>query len=175
MKEDKAGCTGKTTVDAIAVKRNTADRKAVVLSVNISKVKGVAKDPVPEAELREDYGIVGDVHAGPGEKQVSFLAQESVDAFQPHTQVCLKKGIFAENITTRGIDLRSLALGQRLMINDCILEVSKKGKECHEYCTIAKIAGKCIMPKECIFCRVVKGGRIRAKDEMKILYAKGKR
>jgi cyclic pyranopterin phosphate synthase len=148
-----------------------AKSSAIVLSVNISKKKGIAKDPVPEVTLKEDWGIVGDVHAGPGEKQVSFLAQESVDAFQPHTDVCLKKGIFAENITTKGINLRELEIGQRLTINDCILEVSKKGKECHQFCNIAKIAGKCIMPKECIFVRVVKGGKIRKGDGIALLPA----
>ena len=139
---------------------------AKILSVNVSKKKGVVKDPVPEAILKEDHGIIGDIHAGPGDKQVSFLAQESVDAFQAQTDVCLKKGIFAENITTQGINLRELNLGQIIQINDCILEVSKKGKECHQYCNIAKIAGKCIMPKECIFCRVIKGGKIKPGDEI---------
>ena len=116
--------------------------------------------------LKEEYGIIGDVHAGPGDKQVSFLSKESVDAFQPHTDVCLKHGIFAENITTEAINLRELNLGQRIQINDCILEVSKKGKECHQFCNIAKIAGRCIMPKECIFGRVIKGGTIKAGDEI---------
>jgi MOSC domain-containing protein YiiM len=129
-----------------------------VLSINTSEKKGRLKKPIGQAEFRVDYGIVGDAHGGPGIRQVSLLAKESHEAYQGKTKVKLRDGIFGENITTRGINLLDLQLGDRLHMGDVTLEISKKGKECHHPCAISAQVGECIMPKECVFGVVRKGG-----------------
>lgn len=147
--------------------------KGKVFSLNKSEKKGVTKTPVKEAVFVENYGIKGDVHAGLDEKrQVSFLSWESIQK----KNFCLKKkdeslkpGDFAENITTSGIDLSLIKIGDRLIINNVVLEVSQIGKKCHIYCEIYKKIGSCIMPKEGIFARVINGGRVKKGDEIKII------
>jgi MOSC domain-containing protein YiiM len=140
-----------------------------VYSLNISAEKGTAKKPVPEAVLREDYGVEGDAHAGLDEKkQVSLLPWESIR----RKNFCLRKakkeelapGIFAENITTCGIELSGLKIGDRFRAGEAVLEVSQLGKKCHAHCEIYKKTGECIMPGEGVFARVVKGGKIKAGD-----------
>jgi len=136
-----------------------------VLSVNMHAKHG-PKEEVKVIELKENHGVIGDVHAGSSIRQVSLLAKESHDEFQPMTEVCLKNGIFGENITTQRINLKDLKLGQIIKINDCVLEISELGKVCHAPCQIAAKVGDCIMPRECVFGIVKKGGKIRARDEI---------
>lgn len=144
---------------------------AEVLAINISEKKGISKNSIKEAELRIDHGIVGDAHAGPGIRQVSLLAEESYEKMRksPYVDVCLKKGSFGENITTREITLHKLSVGKKLKIGEAVLEVSKIGKECHAPCEIRKKAGVCVMPTEGIFAIVKKGGKIRPGDEIHFL------
>jgi MOSC domain-containing protein YiiM len=134
----------------------------VVEAVCISAKKGMVKKEVPEILLKENWGIEGDAHAGDWHRQVSLLAGESIDTVKkkmPH----LKHGVFAENIVTRGLDLMSLVIGDRLLIDGrVVLEVTQIGKECHNAgCAIKKATGDCIMPKEGIFTRVIRGGVVR--------------
>jgi len=144
---------------------------AKVLSINISEKKGIAKTPIPEGEFKEDYGLVGDAHAGGGIRQVSLLAVESRRKIENHPKIklCLKNGDFGENITTEGIILHTLPIGTRLKIGEVVLEVSKIGKECHAPCAIKKKVGICVMPNEGIFAVVRKGGRIRVGDSIEII------
>jgi len=135
--------------------------KAFVVAVNTSPVKGEQKMPVPEAELRAEHGIVGDAHAGDWHRQVSLLAEESIEKMR-RLGLDVDPGAFAENITTRGIDLVVLPVGSRLMVGDSLLEVTQIGKECHARCAIYHQAGDCVMPKEGIFARVLQGGRLAA-------------
>jgi len=135
--------------------------KAFVVAVNTSPVKGEQKMPVPEAELRAEHGIVGDAHAGDWHRQVSLLAEESIEKMR-RLGLDVDPGAFAENITTRGIDLVALPVGSRLMVGDSLLEVTQIGKECHARCAIYHQAGDCVMPKEGIFARVLQGGRLAA-------------
>lgn len=139
-----------------------------VLAVCISDKKGTPKEPTKSIHVQPGLGVVGDAHAGPGIRQVSLLAQESHDRFQPMTDVCLKHGIFGENITTEGIDLPGLPIGTRMKIGTAELEVSKIGKECHAPCAIGKRVGNCIMPKEGIFAIVIKEGDIEPGDEIRL-------
>ena len=134
-----------------------------ILSLNISKEKGMPKTPVPRIMLLEEGGIEGDAHAGPGARQVSLLADEDIDTMREKLDT-LSPGDFAENITTRGIDLPSLPVGTRLMIGDVVLEISQIGKECHSGCAIREKTGDCVMPRRGIFARVVKGGEITDED-----------
>jgi MOSC domain-containing protein YiiM len=141
---------------------------AHVLAVCISEKKGERKKPVESVELRENHGIVGDAHAGDWHRQVSLLAQESIDKMRA-LGLDVNAGDFAENITTVGIDLVSLPIGSRLQIGETLLEVTQIGKECHTRCAIFYQAGDCVMPKEGIFVKVMAGGTIRPGDEIKTL------
>ena len=138
---------------------------ANVLAVCISENKGERKKPVESVELRENHGIVGDAHAGEWHRQVSLLAQESIDKMRK-LGLDVNAGDFAENITTRGIDLPSLPIGTRLTVGDVLIEVTQIGKECHTRCAIFYQAGDCVMPKEGIFVKVITGGTVKPGDEI---------
>ncbi len=131
-----------------------------ILAICISERKGVRKHPVPQAVLRENHGILGDAHAGAWHRQVSLLANESVDTMRG-MGVELNAGDFAENILTEGLDLKHLAIGTKLFIGDAELEVTQIGKQCHHDCEIRRLTGQCVMPTEGIFARVLRGGEIR--------------
>ena len=142
---------------------------AEVTAVNISEKKGVRKHAVPYIDLRLRHGIVGDAHAGDWHRQVSLLADESVDTMRAACPIELDAGIFAENINTRGIELKTLPIGTHLRVGETELEVTQIGKQCHNDCAIKKATGKCVMPTEGIFAIVVKEGRVRAGDEIEVL------
>lgn len=141
---------------------------ASIVSINISVHRGTFKQPVQEAELRADYGIVGDAHAGNWHRQVSLLGQESIDQMIASGAGTLTPGMFAENITTEGITLYELPVGTRLLLGGCLTEVTQIGKECHQHCEIFKKVGKCVMPLQGIFVRVLRGGVIRPGDAVRI-------
>jgi MOSC domain-containing protein YiiM len=143
--------------------------KGTVVSINISDKKGVRKTPIQEAVLREDFGIEGDAHASSEwTRQVSLLALESIKKMQG-LGLDVKPGDFAENITTEGLDLPALPLGTWIRIgSDVIGQVSQIGKVCHTRCAIYQQAGDCVMPKEGIFIRVMRGGMIRVGDTILI-------
>ena len=142
---------------------------AQVVSVNISERKGTAKHPVPEIQLKYRHGIVGDAHAGDWHRQISLLAEESVDTMRALSPVPLDAGVFAENINTRGIELYTLPVGTRLRIGPALVEVTQIGKQCHNDCAIKKIVGDCVMPREGIFVIVIEEGVVRPGDEITIL------
>lgn len=144
---------------------------ASVVSVNISERKGEQKRPVPAIELRLRHGIVGDAHAGDWHRQISLLANESVDTMRANCPISLNCGVFAENINTQGIDLKHLPIGTRLRIGETMVEVTQIGKECHSDCAIKQAVGKCVMPTEGIFAIVLQEGLVRAGDEITILEA----
>ena len=145
--------------------------KGKVISINISEKKGERKTPVQEAVVKEDFGIEGDAHASSEwHRQVSLLAIESVRKMQ-EMGLDVKPGDFAENITTEGLDLLALPIGTRLKVGkDVIGEVSQIGKVCHTRCAIYEQAGDCVMPKEGIFIRVLKGGVTKVGDEIDVAF-----
>ncbi len=130
-----------------------------VLSVNLSERKGEQKRPVERAVLRANHGLEGDAHAGEWHRQVSLLAGEDVDTMRGRG-IELGYGDFAENITTRGVDLGSLPVGTRLTIGEAILEITQIGKACHHGCAIYRAVGDCVMPRRGVFARVIRGGEI---------------
>ena len=138
---------------------------AEILAVCISEKKGEQKHPVAEAQLKADWGIVGDAHAGNWHRQISLLAQESVDEMR-RTGLTLHAGDFAENIITEGIDLKHLPVGTVLRVGKTRLQVTQIGKECHNDCEIRRMTGKCVMPTDGIFAIVLTGGTITAGDEI---------
>ncbi|HAG07283.1 MAG TPA: MOSC domain-containing protein [Peptococcaceae bacterium] len=140
-----------------------------VVAVSVSERKGEQKRNVPAIVLREEYGVVGDAHAGPGLRQVSLLALESIDRVRARG-FQVNPGDFAENITTEGINLPALPVGPRLQIGpEVIGEVSQIGKKCHTGCAVFKRVGDCVMPREGIFIRVIKGGTVRAGDRIEVM------
>jgi MOSC domain-containing protein YiiM len=134
-----------------------------VASINISEKKGMRKIPVEKAEFEKELGIKGDVHASGGLKQVSFLADEDVKSMNSQYNLSLGYGDFAENITTCGIDLWSLEIGDRFEISNVLFEVSAKGKKCHADCEIKTLTGDCIMQGG-DFARVLSNGEIKVND-----------
>jgi len=157
--------------------------KGRIVSVNLSRKKHVPKTPVLEIELRPDFGVLGDAHAGPGIRQVSLLAVESIERQKqalsksgaagitcPQGGELLMPGGFAENLTTQGLAVSTIPIGTRLRIGDAvILEISKIGKECHQHCAIFHALGDCVMPREGVFARVIRGGIVRPDDEINIV------
>lgn len=139
---------------------------ATVIAVNISEQKGTYKHPVSEIYARVDHGFDGDAHAGNWHRQISLLAQESIDKMTALGVKDLTPGKFAENITTEGIALHVLPVGTILRIGGCLAEVTQIGKECHHNCQIFQQVGMCIMPTEGIFVRVLEEGSIHAGDEI---------
>ncbi len=140
---------------------------ATIISLNISTAKGVTKDPVNEVRLAVDHGIEGDAHAGNWHRQVSLLAEESID-FMRAKGLELDPGVFAENITTKGIELATLPVGTMLVAGETELEVTQIGKKCHKGCAIFQQVGDCIMPREGIFAKVITPGIIRCGDNINV-------
>lgn len=143
---------------------------AKIISINISGKKGERKKAVDSAVLKENFGIENDAHASDKwHRQVSLLAIESVKKMQD-MGLDVGPGDFAENITTEGIDLPVLPLGTKITIGrDIEVEVTQIGKVCHDRCNIYYQAGDCVMPKEGIFVKVLKGGTIKPGDEIKVI------
>jgi len=143
---------------------------AEVIAVCKSKGKGTKKEVVGGASLKENYGLVDDAHADCcTHRQVSLLAIESIDKMR-RLGFNVAPGDFAENLTSEGIDLASLPVNTRLSIGkEIILEVTQIGKDCHTGCAIFHQIGKCIMPKEGVFARVIHGGFVSAGDEIEVL------
>jgi MOSC domain-containing protein YiiM len=140
-----------------------------IRAISVSRQKGTQKVNVPDAELKADFGLVGDAHAGPWHRQVSLLAVESIEKMIAKGAK-VSPGNFAENITTEGIDLLKLSLGSRLRLGEAVeLEVTQFGKKCHSECEIFQQVGDCIMPREGIFAKVKKAGRIRVGDVIEVL------
>lgn len=136
-----------------------------VVSINLSAKKTVRKTPGTEGVLIVDRGFEGDAHAGDWHRQVSLLAQESIDKMVAKG-LDVAAGDFAENITTAGIDLVSLPVGSIVHIGPSVLEVSQIGKVCHTKCAIYYQAGDCVMPKEGIFAVVHEGGSVKVGDSV---------
>lgn len=143
-----------------------------VVAISISKKKGIPKTNVKLAKLIENFGIEGDIHAGNWHRQVSFLALESIDKMKKKGLPNLRPGAFAENITTEFLELPKLEIGTRMKIGkEAELEITQIGKECHSKCAIFTKVGDCVMPREGIFAKVIRGGEIFIEDEIQILGA----
>ena len=142
---------------------------ASIITVCKSQKKGVKKEVVAKGLLREEYGLIGDAHADSStHRQISLLAIESINKMRD-MGYNVGSGDFAENLTTTGIDLVALPVGTQISVGSkIILEISQIGKDCHRGCTIFRETGKCIMPKEGVFARVIRGGRVQAGDTISI-------
>ena len=140
-----------------------------IVSIAISKKKGTRKTRVEAVEVIKNHGIAGDAHAGPWERQVSFLAGEQIQEARGRG-LRVDFGDFAENVATEGVDWKGLPLGARVKLGqEVIVEITKIGKECHKKCAIYYQAGECIMPREGVFGKVIEGGTLRCGDTIEIL------
>ena len=139
-----------------------------VLAICISKHKGTLKNEVSEANFIEEFGIEGDAHAGKWHIQVSLLAFEKIDDFR-NKGGNVDFGAFGENLVVDGIELHKLPVGQQLQGGEVLLEVTQIGKECHDKCAIYYQVGECIMPKNGIFTRVLKGGKVKVGEQCTLI------
>jgi MOSC domain-containing protein YiiM len=143
--------------------------KGTIVAVCTSQKKGIRKRNVGEAELKVDWGIVGDAHAADWHRQVSLLAMESIEKMRA-LGLNVGPGSFAENLTTQGIDPLSLPIGSQVRVGDEImLRITQHGKICHDRCAIYYQVGDCVMPREGVFAKVTKGGRVKAGDTIETM------
>jgi len=144
-------------------------RTGTTKAVCLSEKRGTSKHEVDSIELRVEWGVVGDAHAGNWHRQVALLAWENVEkALQRGMDVCA--GSFAENITTQGLELPTLPIGTRLRVGPALLEVTQIGKDPHEHDVIHELVGDSVIPREGIFCRVLEGGTVKAGDAINVLH-----
>ena len=139
-----------------------------ILALCISEKKGTLKTEINEANLIEDFGIENDAHAGKWHRQVSLLEFNKIDEFRKKG-ANVDFGAFGENIVLEGIELHTLPIGQLIKIGDVLLEVTQIGKKCHDKCQIYYQVGECIMPKNGIFTKVLKGGKVKVGDECSLV------
>ncbi len=139
-----------------------------VIAVCISEKRGTQKTNIKEANFIENFGIENDAHAGDWHRQVSLLSYEKIDEFNKKGANVID-GAFGENLVVEGIKLTELPVGTKLHCNDVILEMTQIGKECHSHCEIYKKMGECIMPTNGVFAKVIKGGKIKCGDEMRVI------
>jgi len=150
--------------------RTAAGKAGRIVSINISRKKGQVKTPVLGAELVTGEGLIDDAHRAFGHRQVSLLMLESIeeqaDRIGDKGKIAIGPGAFAENLTTRGLDLRDIKVGDELVIGGgrIRLRISQIGKECHTKCAVFKLTGDCIMPELGVFCEVLEGGMVRVGD-----------
>jgi len=140
-----------------------------VLAVCTSEIKGVQKTNVNSCEFKPQWGLEGDSHAGHWHRQVSLLSYDKVKEFQKRNAgYAIPHGAFGENLVVEGIDFSSLPAGTKFECGDVILEMTQIGKECHHGCAIRQAMGDCIMPREGVFARVLKGGIITVGDKISV-------
>lgn len=146
----------------------------IVKAICISEKKGIQKTPVWSAKFVENWGIENDAHAGKWHRQVSLLSADKIEDFR-NKGADINYGDFGENLVVDGFDFRALPVGTLFRCGDVLLEMTQIGKECHNHCVIYKTMGDCIMPREGVFARVLKGGEIKVGDEILIEKRSGKR
>lgn len=139
-----------------------------VIAVCTSPAKGTQKKNIGRAVFIEDYGIEGDAHAGKWHRQVSLLSYDKIEEFR-NRGAEVPDGAFGENLVVEGIDFKMLPIGTRFQCNEVTLELTQIGKECHHGCEIFQKMGDCIMPREGVFTKVIKGGVIQTGDILNIV------
>jgi len=140
-----------------------------ILAVNISEKKGGGKKSIEKGYFQINHGLIGDAHSGNGIRQVSLLAQESIDKMKELGVKGFCTSKFMENLTTEGITLYELSVGTKMKIGEAILQVTQIGKQCYEGCEIRNLAGDCIMPRESMFAKVINAGWIKKGDKIEVL------
>lgn len=143
--------------------------KGKILAVCVSEKKGTQKENVGSGEVKANHGIKGDAHSGAWHRQVSLLANESIEKMRK-LGLELDYGDFGENIVTQGIDLLTLGVGSKLRLGDSVIgEITQIGKVCHDRCAIYHKTGDCIMPREGIFIKILTGGKVSVGDTVEVI------
>jgi MOSC domain-containing protein YiiM len=146
----------------------TQGTKGQVVAVSVSDRKGIVKHNVAQAQLRVEHGLEGDAHAEGGHRQVSLLALESIDKMVA-MGAAVTPGDFAENLTVQGLEVMHLPVGTRLRVGaEVEMEITQIGKTCHQGCAIRELVGDCIMPREGVFARVLRGGPVKPGDTIEV-------
>ncbi|MBR2779691.1 MAG: MOSC domain-containing protein [Firmicutes bacterium] len=140
----------------------------IIRAICISEKKGTQKHEIPETVIVEDWGLQGDAHAGKWHRQVSLLGLEQIEDFRSRGGQ-VEFGAFGENLVVEGYHFRELPLGTVFQIGDVLLEMTQIGKECHSHCQIFHLVGDCIMPREGVFAKVLRGGTVRKGDTISIV------
>lgn len=140
----------------------------IVTALCISEKRGTQKVNVQEGKFIEDFGIENDAHAGKWHRQVSLISYEQIEAFKARGGK-VHPGAFGENLIVKGFDFKNMPVGTIFKCNDVELEMTQIGKQCHHHCQIYYQVGDCIMPREGVFARVLKGGTIKVGDEMEVV------
>lgn len=143
-----------------------------IKAICLSEKRGTLKRPVESALLIEDYGLENDAHAGKWHRQVSLLSLEKIEAFRKRGAM-VSFGDFGENFVVEGFDFIKLPVGTHLRCGDALLEMTQHGKQCHAHCAIYQAVGDCIMPREGVFARVLKGGKVKPGDTMTLVPTAG--
>lgn len=143
------------------------NKQGTIIAVCISPEKGTAKQNIDTVELRKDFGLVNDAHAGNWHRQVSLLSYDKVEDFRK-TGAQVDDGAFGENLLVKGIDFKTLPVGTIIKSGTVVLEITQIGKECHAHCAIYHQVGDCIMPREGVFAKVIEGGILSVGDVMTI-------
>ena len=156
------------------MERKAKSNTGKIIAICISEKKGTRKAEIPRAVLKENWGIEGDAHAGNWHRQVSLLAREKIEEFKARGAE-VDFGAFGENLIVEGFDLRRLPVGTRLVVGEAVLELTQIGKECHSHCAIYQATGDCIMPREGVFAKLLKGGEICPGDVVRRLAFDGER
>ena len=139
-----------------------------LVAVSSSAKRSEPKMDMGEGVLYPGYGLLGDSHAGISEREISVLALESIERANREHGISARPGSFAENLTTEGLDLRTLRVGDRLRVGPALLEVVQIGKPPHASHTYS-YQGVSILPKEGVFCRVLQGGRVARGDPIEVI------
>ena len=144
------------------------DSMGRIIAICVSEKRGTPKKAVPQVQLLEQFGLNDDAHAGNWHRQVSLLSYERMMDFR-NQGAMVEPGAFGENLLVSGIDFRTLPIGTHLRCKDVLLEITQIGKECHSHCEIFRTMGDCIMPREGVFARVLRGGILQIGDEMNLV------
>lgn len=139
-----------------------------VIAVCTSEVRGTQKKNIHTATFVKDWGIEGDAHAGNWHRQVSLLSYETIQEFN-RQGAGVTDGAFGENLVVSGYDFTKMEVGTKFRCGDVELEMTQIGKECHNGCEIFQKMGKCIMPTNGVFARVLQGGMISEGDELEVV------
>ena len=139
-----------------------------IRAICVSEKKGTQKRPVPQAELKTEWGLLGDAHAGVWHRQVSLLGLDQIEAFRARG-ARVDFGAFGENLVVEGYRMRDLPVGTVLRAGPVLLQITQIGKQCHSKCAIYETMGDCIMPREGVFARVLQGGTLRPGDAVTII------
>ncbi len=126
-------------------------------------------EELQQARAVEDVGLEGCAHARPqGKRQVLLMDRETLEVFR------LAPGIVRENVTTEGLDVNGLAIGQRLQIGEVELQVSADCDPCEQIEALRPGLQAAMRGRRGMLCKVARGGFFRRGDEIVVIQMVGR-